>query len=140
MFVAIVFPLERDLSALQGNKPFLGDGDAVGIAAEIGESLLRAAEGWFCINNPFPFFVRRHTGVESKGIPEWFDRAEEVQKPLIKSVFQEFEKDPTEQVGEYLDVEEESGLTVGPAFVVSGETAAWHNEMHVGVMQQVLPP
>ena len=140
MFVAIVFPLERDLPVLQGNKPLIGDGNAMSVATEIGERLLRASEGWFRIDDPFPLFVRRYTGVESKGVTQRFDGAEEVQKPLIKSVFQEFEKDPTEQVGEYLDVEEESGLTVGPAFVVSGETAAWHNEMHVGVMQQVLPP
>ena len=92
VFVAIVFPLKRDLSVLQGNKPLIGDGNPMGIATEIGERLLRASEGWFGIDDPFPFLVRRHTVGESKGVPEWFDRAEEVQKSLIKSIFQEFEE------------------------------------------------
>ena len=51
--------------------------------------------------DPFRFFVKRQTGLERKGIPEWFDGAEEVQNPLIKSVFQEFGKDAAEQAEAY---------------------------------------
>ena len=36
MFVAIVFPLEQDVPALQGNKSFIGNGNPMSVAAEIG--------------------------------------------------------------------------------------------------------
>ena len=50
---AVIFPVERQLAVVEGNQALIGDGDAMGIAAEILDHLLGAAEGRFGIDYPF---------------------------------------------------------------------------------------
>ena len=40
----IVTPTERDVVAIERDETVVGDGDTVGIAAEVADDLLRAAE------------------------------------------------------------------------------------------------
>jgi hypothetical protein len=49
---SVVAPTERDVVAIERDEPVIGDGDTVGIAAEVADDLLRPAEGGFGINNP----------------------------------------------------------------------------------------
>lgn len=42
---AVVLPSERDVILIQGEETAVGDGDTMGVAAEIGEHLLGPAEG-----------------------------------------------------------------------------------------------
>ena len=42
---AVVLPLEGDLLAVEGEEAAVGDGDAVGVAGEIGEHGLGPSEG-----------------------------------------------------------------------------------------------
>lgn len=45
--VAVILPAEPDLLAIEVSEPAIGDGHAVGVAAEIGQNLLRPAKGGF---------------------------------------------------------------------------------------------
>ncbi len=47
--VAVVLPGEADLTVVEPGQAAIGDGDAMGIAAEVGEHLLRAGERTFGI-------------------------------------------------------------------------------------------
>ena len=38
---------------LEGDEAMVGDGDAMGVAAEIAEDVMGAAEGWFGIDDPW---------------------------------------------------------------------------------------
>jgi hypothetical protein len=51
--VGIVFPAEGDLVVLEGDEAMVGDGDAMGVAAEIAEDVMGATEGWFNIDDPW---------------------------------------------------------------------------------------
>jgi hypothetical protein len=51
-FDAIVFPLERDALVVERDEPGVGDRDAVGGAAEIGEDGLRSGEGPLGVDDP----------------------------------------------------------------------------------------
>ena len=37
----------------EGNEAMVGDGNAMGVAAEIAEDVMGAAEGWFGIDDPW---------------------------------------------------------------------------------------
>lgn len=50
--VAVILPAESDLAVRQADKACIGDRDAMRVAAEIGQHLFRAAEGWFGIDDP----------------------------------------------------------------------------------------
>src|ERR1700674_3544510 len=50
---AVILPLEGDAVAVAGDQPAVGDGDAVGIARQIGEHRLRSAERFLGIDHPF---------------------------------------------------------------------------------------
>ena len=48
----IVFPEKRDSIILERNQSMVGDGDAVRIAGEIVQNMLRTGEGWLGIDDP----------------------------------------------------------------------------------------
>jgi len=56
--VAVVGPRKGDLAVLEGQQTLVADGDAVRIAAEILQHMIRSPEGWLGINNPV-FVIER---------------------------------------------------------------------------------
>ena len=50
--VGAVLPAEGDLAVLQLDEPLVGEGDAIGIATEVGEDLLGAGEGGLAVHDP----------------------------------------------------------------------------------------
>ena len=50
---AIILPAEADATVLAGEEPAVGDRDAMGVASQIVEHLLRPAEGALGIDDPF---------------------------------------------------------------------------------------
>jgi hypothetical protein len=52
--VRVIFPAEGDALAVEGHESMMGDGQAVGVTAQIPEHLARAAESGFGIDDPNP--------------------------------------------------------------------------------------
>ncbi len=50
--ISIVLPVEGDALLVEGDKSAIGDGDAVGIAGEIGKHGLGSGEGTLGIDHP----------------------------------------------------------------------------------------
>jgi hypothetical protein len=50
--VGIIFPAKGDLVVFEGDQAMVGDGDAMGVAAEITEDVMGTAERWFGIHHP----------------------------------------------------------------------------------------
>ena len=57
MFIVVsgVAPTEGDLLVGKGDESMVGDGDAMGVPAQILEPLRGATEGWFGVDPPSPF-------------------------------------------------------------------------------------
>jgi hypothetical protein len=51
--VTIVFPSKGDFAVVDIQQSIIGNGDAMRIAAQIGQDLFRSAEGAFSVNDPF---------------------------------------------------------------------------------------
>ena len=52
MTVPVILPAEGNLVALEGHKAVVGDGDAMGVAGEITEYMVRSIERRFGIDDP----------------------------------------------------------------------------------------
>ena len=80
----IIAPAEAHLSICESKQPTVGDGDAVGIAAEIGEHLLGSAEGSLGVDNPVNLAQGRKMPGESGRIGEVREIAKEADLTVLK--------------------------------------------------------
>src|SRR6266478_6072165 len=77
----VVFPFEGDAGLVEGDEAGIGDGDAMGVAGEIGEHRLGAAERALGIDNPFGLAERRQIFGEGFVLGERRMIGEETQAP-----------------------------------------------------------
>jgi len=94
---SIVFPLKRDLAIFHSQQALVGNGDAMGVAAEIFQHLLRTAEGRLGIDHPFSLLQWRQMPGESLGLLKRFEIAEELKLALVESFLKLFQKQTAEQ-------------------------------------------
>jgi hypothetical protein len=63
--VGIILPAEGNLVVLESDEAMVGDGDAMGIAAEIAEDMMGATKRGFGIDDPFLAMQGTQESVES---------------------------------------------------------------------------
>jgi hypothetical protein len=68
--IPVVLVAERDAAVVEGDESVVGDGDAVGIAAEVLEDALRPAEGRLGVDHPVVATATSDEGGESDGLLE----------------------------------------------------------------------
>ncbi len=90
--MAIILPSEGNRLLGDLGDPGVCDGDAVGIAAEIGEHLGWAAEGRFGINHPFDLAQRSQFCGEGVRFSKTGQIAEEVKLASVECTVQRIEK------------------------------------------------
>ena len=90
----------------------------MGVAAEIGQHLLGAAEGRLGVDHPVDPAQRRAVGGEGGGVGERREIAEEAQSAVGEGGGETFEEQPPEQAPEHLDRQEEPGAAGDPARAV----------------------
>ena len=105
--VAIVLPGEGDMIVIAGSDAAVGDGDAMGVAAEIGENLRRSAERLLGVDDPIDAPHGGQMGGERDGIGQMREIAEEAEALGVEGGLQAFEEQATEQAGERLDGQKE---------------------------------
>jgi hypothetical protein len=83
--VSGVTPTKGDLAVIKRNQSVVGDGDAVGVTAEVVEHILRTTERWFGVGDPM--FSKQWPAPrgEGFGLNEWRQIAGKVQLPSLKS-------------------------------------------------------
>ncbi|ESY64380.1 hypothetical protein X743_31420 [Mesorhizobium sp. LNHC252B00] len=86
--VAIVLPAEADLSLVQAHEAAVGDGDAMGVAAQIGEDLFGTAERGLGVDDPFDAFQSSQLGAESGRVGQAGEIAEEAKLAGVEGVLQ----------------------------------------------------
>ena len=105
---AVILPPEGDAVVVAGDQPTVGDGDAVGIAAEIGEHRLRPGEGPLGIDDPLDLAQRRQVGREGAPLGERRVIAEEVEAAGIMRRRELLQGQPAEQPREHTHGQEEA--------------------------------
>ena len=69
--VTIIPPAERDPIVGHADQPGIGDGDAMGVAAEIGQHLFRPAEGRLGVDDPFEATDLGEHAAKASGSARW---------------------------------------------------------------------
>ena len=75
-------PAKRDLAIPQGDQPVVGDGDTVGVRAEIPQDMLRSSEGSLAVDDPVVAKQLSEPGREDLGLGEELEVAMEAEACL----------------------------------------------------------
>jgi len=116
--LAIVLPAETDMGRVEIEQTAVGDRDAMRIAREIGQDLLRTGEGLFGIDDPFALAQRREVSSPRVGVFELAEIGEELQ--FIGGVhgFESLQEQAAKQAREHADRQKEAVATGDPALAV----------------------
>jgi len=95
--VAIVLPAEGDFSIGHADQTRVGDGDPMGIAAEISQHLRRSAEGRLGIDHPVDPTKFAEPANEGGGLCQFDEIAEEAEITGLERGAQLVEEQPAEE-------------------------------------------
>jgi hypothetical protein len=135
-----ISPAEGDVALLKGDQSAVGDGDAVGLAAEIAQRVFRAAEGWLGIDDP----VVAEQGSEPCGEGPWFRQCCEVtverELVLVEGGLQSGDELAAKDPAEHLHRQEETVARRDPTGVVGSEAASGGHAVDMGMKLEPLVP
>ena len=111
----------------------VGDGDTVGIAAEILQDVLGSAEGWFGVDDPIFAEERTHPSSEELGMGERCEFSGQVQLAVRESGLESGDELATKHAPQYSNGKEETWMGSNPAGVIAGESAGGNNTVDMGM-------
>jgi hypothetical protein len=118
----------------------VGDGDAVGIAAEILQDVLGSTEGWFGIDDPVFAEERTQPGSEELGMGERREFSGQVQLATLEGGSQSSDELATKHAPQYSDGKEEAWVRANPARVIAGKPAGGDDTVDMGMKLELLIP
>ena len=148
-FDPVVFPFEGDALVVERDEPGVGDGDAVGVAREIGEHRFRSGEGPLGVDDPLGAAQRRERGVEGAFLGERGEVAEEGQAAGLVERGEAFEKEPAEETRQHAPVDGDALLTelsetIGAYVIMEpgqrDACALWAVHAHAHDLRDTSPP
>src|ERR1035437_1877888 len=118
----------------------IGDGDAVGVACQVVERILRSAEGAFAVDDPL--FTKERSQERRKGLlrSQREEAAREHEFALMKGVLQAGDELAPKDAAEYSHGQEERVARVDPVLMIERQTTGGDHAMNVRMMQEVLAP
>ena len=118
----------------------IGDGDPVGVAAQVAEHLLGPAKGTFDVEDPFAGMHLASEPTEVCGFAQVSNRSGEFQRTVGDGSLESIEKLATEDSGEHLLGQEEAWRAWNPSGLIRGQPAGRHDTVDVGMELEVLTP
>src|SRR5205823_2915357 len=116
---------------VESNEPAVRDGDAMGVAGEIGKHCLWSGEGRLGIDEPFLALERREMRGEGLAATQALDRAQKRQPACRVSIDERRQEEPPEQAGKHAHRQKEPGLAAYPVRPVERYAATRYNHMNV---------
>ena len=112
--VAVVSPFKFHLAIFDVDDPMIGNGDAVGVAADVVHDLLWPGERWLGVDDPFHVSHQIEMTGESLRILERLKRREELQLAGVEGLLQILQEQSAEQPREHLYWQEKVGAAGDP--------------------------
>jgi len=135
-----VTPAKGNLAVGQRDQAMVGDGDAVGIAAEILQDVLGSAEGWFGVDDPIFAEERTQPGSEELGMGERCEFSGQMQLTALEGRLQAGDELATKHAPKYGDGNEEAWVGSNPAGVITGESAGGNDTVDMRMKLEFLVP
>src|SRR5207248_4488431 len=118
----------------------VGDGDAVGIAAEVLQDVLGSAEGWFGVDDPILAEEWTQPGSEELGMGEGCEFSGQVQLTAFEGRLQTGDELAAEHAPQYSNGKEEAWVGSNPAGVIAGESASGNDTVDMRMKLEFLVP
>jgi hypothetical protein len=131
---AVVLVSERDAVRVEGDQPAVRDGDAVGVAREIGEHRLGSGEGSLAVDEPPRRLERREEGGEDIGSGGMSALAEELQLAGGMRRGELFQHQPAKERREHAYRQKEARPARDPPGFIERDSTAGHNHVQVRMM------
>jgi hypothetical protein len=133
---AVVLPLEGDALFIERDETRIRDGDAMGVAGEIGENGLRPGERPLGVDDPLCAAQRREGGVEGAFVGKGRKVAEEDEASDCVQGREPVEEEAAEEPRQHAHGQEEASLAGDPARSVRRQAAAENDNVDVRMMGQ----
>lgn len=137
---SIILPTEGNLVVIDPDEAGIGDGDAMGVAAEIGQHLFGSGKWRLGIDHPVDATCCFKGSIEGDRIGQTGDVAEELKLAQVVGLLQLFKKQSAEQPRQNPHRQEEFWPAGNPAGLIGRQSAARHDAMDMRVVVQVLAP
>src|SRR5215469_8229874 len=98
---AVILVAEGHAALVESNEPAVGDGDAVGVAGEIGEYRFRPGEGRLGVDEPFLALERREIRGEGLAATQVLDLTKEREPARRVGGGERCQEEPPEEAGEH---------------------------------------
>ena len=102
-----IAPSERDFAISKSKQPMVGDGNAVGVVAEIAQHVFRPTEGRLGIDHPVLAEQHSEPGREGPRIGERSELAVELNRGIAECSLERGDELAAEDTAEHLDGQEE---------------------------------
>ena len=136
----VVLPAEGDLTVSKSLQPVIGDGNAMRVASQIMQHVLRTAERRLRVHHPVLTEQRAKERAECRLFRKRLKSAGEAQLSFAESFLQPGGELPAKDAAEYLYRQEEPIAWANPALMIEGKTACWNHTMDMRMVQDSLPP
>src|SRR5277367_3571250 len=124
---AIILVAKGDAGLVESKQPPVRDGDAMGIAREIGEHGFRTGEGRLGVDHPAFMTDRREVVLEGPTVGEWCEVAEGGKPACVVECDQSGEEQTAEQLAKDAHRQEKCRPRRYPALSIECDTAARHD-------------
>ena len=114
----IIFPGKGNEAILARAQPLIGNSDAMSVAAEISEHLLRSSKGRFGIEPPLAGAQAAQETGESERLGQVSELPVKLQLPSEVGLLQTLEEETTKQATQHPQRQEEMRATTEPALAV----------------------
>jgi len=137
---AAITHAEPDLLIVEADEALIGDCDAVGVAAEIGDDLLGTGEGGLGVDHPIVMVQCAQEPAQLLRVGQRGAGTGELELGVLERLAQCFEVLSPEHSRQCPHRKEKAWLGGEPALAVGRERAAGHNAMHVDMVAKILAP
>jgi hypothetical protein len=131
--VSRVAPAKGDLAIGQGDEAMVGDGHAMGVATEILEYILGAAEGWFGIDHPRLAEQGSQPGSEDLGLSQEFQVLGEAELILLEGGFETVHEFAAKNPAQHREGKKEASAGWNPVAVIERQPTGGNDAMDMGV-------
>ena len=138
--VGRVPPAKGDVAVGQRDQSMVGDGDAMGVTAEIVEHILGAPEGRLGVDYPVFAKQRSQPGGEEFGLGERCQISGKVQLAMLKGQLESGDELAAKHLPEHGNGEKEARVRSNPAGVIEREPTGGYDTMDMGMNLEFLVP
>src|ERR1019366_4787536 len=135
-----ISPAKCNVAFGECDQPGVGDGDAMGVGAEIAQHMFRAAEGGLGVDHPVVAEQHPQPCGEGARLGEWQEAAVELELTSMEGVAKSVDELAAEDTAEHADGQEEGSPGRDPARVIRSETAGSKYAVDMRMKLQALIP